>query len=118
GLEDQCDRCGDVEMRRMLDEGLPCHRQGQHERMQGIDIEQRVKPILIEHHEAREHERAGEQMGDVEFEAVHVTGSPTQSVKAWRAERASGPRRGTRERGTPASWQSMSRTPPAECRKP
>ena len=40
---------GDVEMRRVLDEGLPGDRQRQHQRMQREDIEQRVEPVLVEH---------------------------------------------------------------------
>ena len=39
--------------------------------MHGIDVEQRVEPVLIEQHEAHQHQTAGEQMGDVEVEGAH-----------------------------------------------
>ena len=65
GLEQERNRRGDVEMRRVLRVGLPGDRRREHERMQGIDIEQRVEPVLVEQHEAHQHERAGEEMGDV-----------------------------------------------------
>ena len=41
GLEDQRDRGGDVEMRRVLDIGLPGHGKRQHQGMQREDVEQR-----------------------------------------------------------------------------
>ncbi len=40
-LNDQGDDRGDVEMRRVLDEGLPGDRQRQHQRVQREDVEQR-----------------------------------------------------------------------------
>ena len=40
---------GDVEMRRVLDEGLPGDRGRQHQRMQRENVEQRVEPRLVEH---------------------------------------------------------------------
>ncbi len=58
-------------MWRVLDEGLPCHRQRQHKSMEREGIQQRIEPVLIEHHEAHQHERSGEQVGDVEYEAAH-----------------------------------------------
>src|SRR6185437_5515160 len=39
--------------------------------MEGIDIEQRREPNLVEQHETDEDERAGKQIGDIEIEAVH-----------------------------------------------
>ena len=71
GLEDERDAGGDVKMRRVLRGGLPGDRRRQHQRMQREDIEQRVEPVLIDQHEADQHQRAGEQMGDVEGQAVH-----------------------------------------------
>ena len=65
-------RGGDVKMRRILRGGLPADRRRQHQRVQREDVEQRVKPVLVEQHEAHQHQRAGEQMGDVEGEVVHV----------------------------------------------
>ena len=70
GLEHQRDGGCDIEMWRVLDVGLPGYRQRQHESVQGKDIEQRVEAILVEQHEAHQHQPAGQQMGDVEGEAV------------------------------------------------
>ena len=39
--------------------------------MQRIDVEQRVEAVLIELQEADQHQRAGEQMGDVEIDPAH-----------------------------------------------
>ena len=39
--------------------------------MQRVDVEQGVKPVLIELEEADQHQRAGEQMGDVEIDPAH-----------------------------------------------
>ncbi len=71
-LEDQRDRRGDVKMRRVLDIGLPRHRQGEHDGLQREDIEEREKAILIEQHEARQHESACKKMSDVEFDMAHL----------------------------------------------
>ena len=49
GLEAECDRRGDVEMRRMLDVRLPGDRSGQDQRMQRQHVDQRVKPVLVQH---------------------------------------------------------------------
>ena len=70
-LKTKRDRGGDIEMRRVLHEGLPGDGKRQHDRLQREDVEQRIEPRLIEQHEAHQHERAGEQMGDVEGEPVH-----------------------------------------------
>ena len=67
-LEDEGDRGGDVEVRRVLDVGLPGDRQRQHEGVQREDVEERVEAVLVEQHEAHQHQAAGEQMGDVEDE--------------------------------------------------
>src|SRR4029078_1583359 len=40
--------------------------------MQREHVEQRVKPILVQHHEADQNESAGKSTGDVEVEAVHL----------------------------------------------
>ena len=71
-LEHQRDGRRDVEMRRVLDVGLPGDRQGQHEGVQGKGVEQRVEPVLRDQQEADQHQPAGEQMGDVEGEAVLI----------------------------------------------
>ncbi len=71
GLEAERDRGGDVKVRRALDEGLPGNRRCKHDRMQRIDVEQRVEAVLIEQHEAHQHQRAGEKVRDVELDAVH-----------------------------------------------
>ena len=74
-LEHQRDRRGDVEMRRVLDIGLPGHRERQHQGMQREHVEQRVEPVLVELQEAHQHQRAGQQMGDVEDQARASRGS-------------------------------------------
>src|SRR4029077_2657091 len=51
-FEDQRDRRGNVEMRCILNEGLPSHRGGQDERVQGVNVEERIEPVLVELEEA------------------------------------------------------------------
>ncbi|HEY9234355.1 MAG TPA: hypothetical protein VIP08_04920 [Phenylobacterium sp.] len=70
-LEDQCDAGGNEQMRGGLDVGLPGHGHGQHDRMQSEGVEQAVEAILVQHQEAHQHHGAGEQVGDIEIEAVH-----------------------------------------------
>ena len=72
-LDDQRDRRGDVEVRRVLDVGLPRDRERDHQRMQREDVEQAEHAVLVQQHEAHQHQAAGEQVGDVEGEAVHHT---------------------------------------------
>ena len=40
--------------------------------MQRVDVEERIEPVLVEQHEAHQHQRAGQHMSDVEGEAVHL----------------------------------------------
>ena len=70
-LEDERDRGGDVEMRRVLNISLPGDRKREHERMQRENMEERREAVLIELHEAHEHEGAREKMRDIEIEAAH-----------------------------------------------
>ena len=71
-LEYQGDGRGDVEVRGVLDKGLPCDGQRQHQGMKGKHVEQRIEPVLIQHHQADQHQPAGQRMRDVEGEAVHL----------------------------------------------
>src|SRR5581483_10863229 len=71
GLEHQRDQRGHVEVRRVLNEGLPGDGGGQHQRMQGIDVQKRVKPVLVKLHETDQHQGPGQQMRDVERDAAH-----------------------------------------------
>src|SRR5260370_12008702 len=71
-LEHQRDGGGDIEMPRVLDKGLTGDRKGKHQRMQRKHIEQRIKPVLVQHHEADQHQPAGQRMRDVEGEAVQL----------------------------------------------
>ena len=110
-LKHERDRRGDVEMRRVLDIGLPGDRQRQHQGVQREDVEQRVEPVLVEHHEAHQHQRRRPADGRVEGEMPCITSScETKQQQRRRAGRASAPRRGSPARGTPASWRSRSRT--------
>src|ERR1700738_200557 len=59
-------------MRRVLNEGLPGHRKGEHQCVERKHVEQRIKPVLVQHHEADQDQPAGERMRDVEVEAVHL----------------------------------------------
>ena len=71
-LEDEGDCRRDVEMRCVLDKGLPGDGKREHQGMQRKDVEQRIKPVLVQHHEADQDEPACERMRDVEVEAVHL----------------------------------------------
>src|SRR5207244_2048845 len=71
GFEGQRDERSNIEVRGVLYVGLPRDRQRQHEGMQCEDIEQCVEPVLIELHEANQHQRAGQHMGDVEADVAH-----------------------------------------------
>ena len=46
-FEDQRKRRGDVKMRRVLDIGLPGHREREHDGVQREHVEQRIEPVLI-----------------------------------------------------------------------
>src|SRR5947209_19870545 len=74
--DDQCvdaerDRRRDVEVRRRLDVSLPGDGDRHDERVHGEGVDEPGEPVLVEEHEAREHQRAGAEVGDVEGEAVH-----------------------------------------------
>ena len=71
-LEDQRDDGGDVEMRRVLDIGLPGDGSRQHQGVERKHVEQRIEPVLVQHHEADQDQPAGQRMRDVEGEAVHL----------------------------------------------
>ena len=51
---------------RVLDVRLPRHRHGDDEGVQGEDIEQAEHAVLVEQHEAHQHQAAGEHMRNVE----------------------------------------------------
>src|SRR6185437_4217861 len=72
GLEDQRNEGRYVKMRRILDISLPAYRERQHDGMKGIHVEQRIKPVLVEQHEAHQYESAGQKMRDVEGQSVHL----------------------------------------------
>src|SRR6266852_6477005 len=71
-LEDKGDDCRNVEMRRVLDIGLPGDGKCEHQGMERKDVEQRIKTILIQHHETDQDKRACERMRDVEGEAMQL----------------------------------------------
>src|SRR5260370_16365241 len=70
-LKDERNCRGHVEVRRILDIGLPRHRERQHQRMQREHVEQRIEPVLIELEKAHQHQRTCEQVSDVERQAAH-----------------------------------------------
>src|SRR5258706_4251739 len=71
-LEEKGDDRRDVEMRRVLDVGLPGDGKCEHHGVECKDVEQRIKSVLVQHHEADQDEAAGQRMRDVEGEAVHL----------------------------------------------
>ena len=71
-LEDEGDGSRHVEMRGILDVCLPGNRERQGQRVQRIDMEERVEPVLVEQHETYQDEAAGQQMRNVEIETVHL----------------------------------------------
>ena len=73
---------GHIEMVGVLHVGLPGDRQRQHDRLQREDVEQRIEAVLIEQHEADQHQAAGEKMRDVEGEALHFRVLETNSSSA------------------------------------
>ena len=72
GLEDEGDCRGHVKVRRVLDEGLPGDGKREDQGVQCKDVEQRIEPILVQHHEADQDETACQRMRDVKGEAVHL----------------------------------------------
>ena len=78
-LDDQGDRGGDVQVRRMLDMRLPGDRERDHQRVQREIVHQAGHAVLVEQHEAHQHETAGQQVRDVEGEAVHQPARVTNS---------------------------------------
>ena len=81
-LEGERDGGGDVEMIGVLHIGLPGDRQRKHDGLQREDVEQRIKTVLIEQHEADQHQAAGEKMRDVEGETLHFRVLETNSSSA------------------------------------
>src|SRR5207302_7925111 len=71
-LEGERERRREVKMRGVLDIGLPGHGKRENQGMERKHVEQRIKPVLVQHHEADQDERACERMRDVEGEAVHL----------------------------------------------
>ena len=91
-------RRGDVEMRRVLDLRLPGHRQRQDQRMQRQHVDQRIQPVLVQHHEAGQHQPAGQHVGDIEGETVrHMPPDTNSSSTPSRPSISAAPRKfGTR----------------------
>ncbi len=63
----------------MLDVRLPGDRGGQNKRVQRQHVDQRIKPILVQHGETDQHQPAGEHVRDIEGEAVHHMPPETNS---------------------------------------
>ena len=98
-LEDERDGRGDVEMRRVLHEGLPGRRGRQHGRLQREDVEQRrTMRSLVEQHEADQH--AGRRPADARCRSRAADASrgsvDTNRKHRRRAGQQQGARPGTR----------------------
>src|SRR5690242_1159190 len=69
--------------------------------MQRIDVQQRVQPILVELHEAYQHQRAGKEMGDIKCQgAAHAQRLPdtnSSNVASRPSIRAAPRKAGTRK---------------------
>src|SRR6185312_10755519 len=59
------------EIRRVLDTRLPGNRQRQQQGVQRQRVDQRQKPVLVEHHEADEDEATSQHVGDVQRDLRH-----------------------------------------------
>ena len=70
-LEHEGDGGGDVEMRRVLDERLPGHRQRQDKGVRPQHMQQRQQPNLIQHQETQQHQEPRQHVRDIEGNAVH-----------------------------------------------
>ena len=71
GLEHERDERRDVEMRRVLDVGLPGDRRREHDGVQREHVEQPEHAVLVEQHEAHQHQAAGQHVRDVERRPAH-----------------------------------------------
>src|SRR5947208_1571595 len=97
-------------MRRVLNVRLPRHRQRYHKRVQGEDVEQTEHAILIKQHEAHQHQAAGEQMRDVECEAIHHAPRETKRRSAARRPSMSAAPRNSDTRKTRILAMTVSNT--------
>src|SRR5260370_17142999 len=70
-FEHQRDRGSNVEMRRVLNEGLPSHRGGQHQGVQGIEVEERIEAVPVELEEADQNQRYGNPIRQIESKTLH-----------------------------------------------
>src|SRR6266568_1066871 len=69
-------------MRCALDGRLPRHRYRNHKGMQGKDVDQAEHAVLVKQHEAHQHEAAGEQVREIQCEAIHHTPRETKRSNA------------------------------------
>src|SRR5262249_17818842 len=69
----------DVEMRRVLDIGLPGNRERDDEGMQREGVKEAEHAVLVEQHEAHQDEPSGKEMRDIEDEPVHQRLRETKS---------------------------------------
>src|SRR6516165_10909274 len=70
-LEDQRNRRGNVQMRRILNQRLPGDRRRQHHGMERVNIKKRIEPVLIKFEQTHQDQRSSKQMRDIEVDAVH-----------------------------------------------
>src|SRR6185369_12653184 len=76
------DRGGDIQVRRVLNIGLPRHRYRDHERVHGEQVDEAEHAVLIKQHEADENQAAGEQVCNIQRKAIHYIPRETNSSSA------------------------------------
>lgn len=59
--------------------GLPGHGGREHQRVSGEHVDQSGQAVLVELHEAEQHEGAGEEVRDVETQVAHQNSLDTNS---------------------------------------
>ena len=68
-----------IKVRRTLNVRLPANGEAETHRMQGENVEETIEAILIKEDQTDQHQAAGQQMRDIEGEAVHQTLRVTNS---------------------------------------
>src|SRR5437763_4415725 len=104
-------------MRRVLDVRLPRHRHRDDQRVQGEDVEQAEHAVLVEQHEAHQHQTAGEHVRNVEGEGIHQPPRETKRSSAASSPSISAAPRNSETRNTRilaiTVSNTASRNPPA-----
>ena len=75
-------------MRSVLNVRLPSHRKREHASVDRKHIQKGIEPILIQKHEADQHEAAGQQVSNIKRETLHFTGLAKRKEEALQATQA------------------------------